>query len=119
MSAYHQIFVRTDRGVEELVSDVGAAAEVQMHEIEFDSPVDYGGKRSYAAVEIELSHDFEEDYGIPFQEYPYIVTFRDFDSDKDREEAFAREVFGKLAALGKYSLMLVYNLDTLLERSAA
>lgn len=119
MSAYYQIFTRTVRGEEEFVADVGVAAGVNMHKIEFESPAGYGGKRPYAAVEIELSHEFEEDYGIPFREYPYLITFRDFDNNKDREEEFAREVFSGLASTGRYSLLLVYNLSTLLERSGA
>ena len=119
MTAYHQIFARTNRSVGQFVADVAVAAGVEMDKINFKSPVEYGGKRPYAAVEIELSHDFDEDYGIPFDEYPYIITFRDFDGNKSREEDFAREVFAQLAPAGGYSLLLVYNLSTLLERSDA
>lgn len=119
MSAYHQIFARTSGTEDEFVHDVAAAAGVQMHKTESGSPVSYGGKRPYAAVEIELSHQFEEDYGIPFGEYPLLITIRDFDNNKDREEEFAREVFSGLASTGRYSLLLVYNLSTLLERSDA
>ena len=118
MSTYHQIFVRTMRTESELAADVGVAADVQLTE-DPDSPIRYAGKRPYAAVEIESSHDFLDDYGIPFEQYPIVITIRDFDRDMSRQEAFAREVFSQLADLGKYSLLLVYNLDTLLERSDA
>lgn len=117
MTAYHQIFVRTDRSVDQFVADVAAAAGVEMDETGSGGPVRYGGKRPNAAVEIELSHEFEEDYGIPFEEYPYIITLRDFDGNNSREEEFAREVFANLSSAGGYSLLLVYNLSTLLERS--
>lgn len=119
MSAYYQIFARTVRGEEQFAADVAAAAGVDMRKIELGSAVGYGGRRPYAAVEIELSHEFEEDYEVPFGEYPYLITFRDFDGDGAREEEFAREVFAGLAATGGYSLILVYNLSTLLERSDA
>lgn len=118
MSAYHQIFVRTARSASDLAADVAAVAAVQLTE-DPGGPIRYAGKRPYAAVEIELSHEFEEDYGIPFDEYQQVITFRDFDGNEAREEEFAREVFGGLAATGKYSLLLVYNLSTLLERSDA
>lgn len=119
MSAYHQIFARTSRTEGEFVHDVADAAGVGMHKIEPEGPVGYAGKRPYAAVEIELSHEFEEDYGIPFEEYPYLITIRDFEGNKDREEQFAREVFANLASTGHYSLLLVYNLSALLERTDA
>lgn len=117
MTAYYQIFVRTNRSVDQFVADVEAAAGVEMDEIDSGGPVRYGGKRPYAAVEIELSHEFEEDYGIPFDEYPYIVTIRDFDGNDSRAEEFAREVFANLSLAGGYSLLLVYNLSALLESS--
>jgi hypothetical protein len=119
MSAYHQIFARTARTGEEFAADVGAAAGVRMEKVESGGPAGYAGKRPYAAVEIELSHDFEEDYGIPFEEYPLVITFRDFDGEKAREEEFAREVFARLASSGNYSLLLVFNLSKLLERHDA
>lgn len=116
VSSYHQIFVRTTQSASELAADVGVAAGVQLTE-EPENPIRYAGKKPYAAIEIELSHDFADDYGIPFEKYPIVITIRDFDRDMVRQEAVAREVFSKLAASGKYSLILVYNLDTLLDRS--
>jgi hypothetical protein len=120
VSTYHQIFVRTARSEGELVADVARAAKVRMTKAEDDyNPIKYGGKRPYAAVEIELTHDFMEDYGIPFEQYPIVITFRDFDQDMNRQEAFAKEVFDKLSSSGDYSMMLVYDLSTLLERTNA
>lgn len=120
MSTYHQIFVRTRRSESELAADVARAVGVPVTKAENgNNPIKYGGKRPYAAVEIELTHDFLDDYGIPFEQYPIVITFRDFDQDMSRQEAFAREVFGKLSSSGNYSMILVFDLTELLERSDA
>ena len=117
MSAYHEIFVRTDRATEQFLSDVAAAIGVPIDPIadEINEYIDYAGQIEHAAIEIEMTHEFEEDYGIPFEQYPIDITVRDFGSDKQREEALARDIFGKLCQRG-YSLLLVFNLARLLDR---
>jgi hypothetical protein len=72
------------------------------------------GQVGRAAVEIELSHEFEDDRGIPLSQYPIIITVRDYASDKGREETVARQIFGVLCGQG-YSLLLVLGLQKLLD----
>jgi hypothetical protein len=78
--------------------------------------IDYAANLGQAAVEVELSHEYEEDYGIPFERYASLFTVRDFGSDLARQEALAREIFERLASLGRYSLMLVLDLEQLIEK---
>jgi hypothetical protein len=53
---------------------------------------------------------------MPFSEYPVIVTIRDFDGDLERQESLARDIYRRLCAYGGYSLLLVFDLSSLLER---
>ncbi|MGH3375822.1 MAG: hypothetical protein ACRDP6_13885 [Actinoallomurus sp.] len=119
MSSHHQIFVRQEDAEREFPVDVAAASGTVLNEVDdaVSEEIAYAGTTENTAVEIELSHDFEDDYGIPFSAYPMIVTIRDLDRDLERQESLARDVYGRLGALGGYSLLLVFDLSTLLERS--
>ncbi len=121
MSAYHEIFVRTDKGENDFLADVSAAAGTSLHPVpdEKNKDVSYAGRGDHAAIEIELSHALEEDYGIPFQRYPILITLRDFDSDKTREEELARSLFQQLCRRGGYELLLVFNVSRLLDSCPA
>lgn len=116
MSAYHQIFIHTDRPLDILLADLASASGAALRPCE-DEFIDYSVSVQRAAVELELHHDFEEDFGIPFERYESLVTIRDFDSDKDREEVVARRIFSHLASTGRYSLALVFDLQRLLTAS--
>ncbi len=114
MSAYHEIFIRTDKPIEQLIADVSAAAGAPIDRDE-TRQIPYAGSLSYAAVEIEFSHEFEQDAGMNFALYPILLTVRDFDNNKTREEELARDIFHKLCGMG-YSLMLVFDLQVLLDQ---
>ena len=116
MSAYHQIFARRQRPPQQLVSDVAAAIGASLAPVggQAGEGIAYAGQAGRAAVEIEMSHEFEDDRGIPFSRYPIVITVRDYDSDKGREETVAREIFGALCGHG-YSLLLVLDLQKLLD----
>lgn len=115
MSSYHQIFVRSQRPESELVADVAAASGAAMDEVG-GAEVAYAGKRDRTVVEIELSHDFEDDNEIPMSQYPIVVTVRDLDNNRDRQENAARAILDKLRASQKYRLLLVFDLSVLLGR---
>jgi len=117
MSAYHEIFVHTDKGENDLLADVSAAAGTPLHPVpdEKNKDVSYAGRADHAAIEIEMSHELEEDYGIPLHRYPILITVRDFDSDKTREEELARGLFQQLCRRGGYELLLVFNASRLLD----
>ncbi len=71
----------------------------------------------YWVVEVETSHGYEDDFGIPFSEYPIAITIRDLEGDKQREESAARSIFDNLASVGGYSQLLVFDLQKLLAAS--
>lgn len=114
MSSYHDIFITPAEPVETLIRDVSAAcgSDLQPREGEY---VSYSASLGCAAVEVELEHDYEEDHGIAFDKYDAVITIRDFDRDKVREEALARDIFRKLAETKKYALALVFDLQMLID----
>lgn len=118
MSMYHQIFVRTERSGAQLAADVGLAAgsTLTARSDDADEGIAYAGKTDQAAIEIEMSHEFDDDYGIPFSRYPVVVTVRDFNGDKACEEQLARSILRGLCGRADYSLMLVFNLSSLLDQ---
>lgn len=116
MSTYHQIFIATEQPVPVLLGDLAAVAGREPAPADSD-PVDYAVAIGRDAVEVELTHDFEEDYGIPFERYEVLVTVRDFDRDLARQEECARRVFDHLAGTGRYALLLVFDLRDLLDSS--
>lgn len=116
MSAYHEIFIHTAEPLDVLLADLATASGAELRPRD-GTPVDYSVGLEHAAVELELQHDFEEDFGIPFERYERVVTIRDFDRDKDREEALARRLYASLTSTGRYRLVLVYNLQRLLAAS--
>ncbi|MFE9439449.1 hypothetical protein ACFYO2_10635 [Streptomyces sp. NPDC006602] len=89
-------------------------SEVKPVDAEF---VDYAANLGHAAVEVELTHEYEEDHGMPFERYDSLLTVRDLDSNPERQEATARQIFERLSALGRYDLILVRDLQELLASS--
>ncbi|MFE0508555.1 hypothetical protein [Streptomyces sp. NPDC058964] len=59
----------------------------------------------------------EEDHGMSFERYDSLFAVRDFDSNLERQEATARRIFDNLAALDRYELLLVRDLQELLASS--
>jgi hypothetical protein len=116
MSAYHDIFISPVNPLESFVRDLSEACGVSLQPQE-DEYIKYSASLGRVAVEVELGHDYEEDQGIEFEKYDALITIRDFDRDKEREEGVAREIFHRLAGKGTYSLALVYNLQILIDRA--
>lgn len=116
MSAYHDIFIHTAEPLDVLLADLANASGAALKRRN-GTPVDYSVGLEHSAVELELQHEFEEDFGIPFEKYEQVVTIRDFDRDKTREETVARQIYSSLENTGRYSLVLVFNLQRLLAAS--
>ena len=115
MSGYHQIFLAADKPEEQLISEIAAAAGCELTPV--DSPqsdIAYAGEVDRTAVEIELSHEFEDDMGIQFSRYRTVVTVRSYDNDKEREESVARAIFENLRKSHDYPMALVFDLSLLL-----
>jgi hypothetical protein len=117
VSAYHQIFIdhSPDAAV---VHDIATALEVALSQVDpIGEYPSYAGRSEAEIIEVELGHDFEEDFGIPFQSYPVVVTVRDLGSDKQREEEMAHAIFEKISERIDCSMILTYDLQKLLARN--
>ncbi|MEU5886418.1 hypothetical protein ABZ835_06215 [Streptomyces sp. NPDC047461] len=113
MSEYHYIFMRPGRPRERLVQDVSAACGVELRPVEAEF-VDRAGNLGHAAIEVEFAHEYEDDHGMPFEQYDSLLTVRDFEADMERQEATARRIFEQLSRLDHYDLLLVRDLQALL-----
>ncbi len=118
MSAYHQVFLRprTPHGADAVVPDIQACAGAQL-ETEGSDYADYAGGIKDAAFVVKLSHEYDDDYDIPFSQYPVCVTIRQYDRNEARQEDLARGLFANLKRLGRYDLLLVFDLYKLLDRA--
>ncbi|MGP3926507.1 MULTISPECIES: hypothetical protein [unclassified Streptomyces] len=114
MSEYHYVFIHPGHPREQLVADISSACGVNLKPVDSEF-IDYAVNLGHAAVEVEFSHEYEEAYGIHFERYDSLFTVRDFDSDMARQEDLARHIFRNLASLGRYSLILVLDLQQLLD----
>ncbi|MEU5996082.1 hypothetical protein ABZ806_44520 [Spirillospora sp. NPDC047418] len=120
MSGYHEIFVRTSNSIEQLVADIATAANCKMRKFDTtDNPIAYAGRSREVAVEVELHHDFEDDFGMNFSQYPIVITLRSFDSDKAHEEVVAKDIFQKMSAIGDYAMLLAFDLQRLIAKHPA
>ena len=112
MSAYHEIFVRTDRSEATFVADVGFAAGCPVAPTgQPESGITYRGVTGRSVVEIEMTHEFEGGPDTPLADYPALITVRDLDNNKSREEEKARDMFARLSDLRRYSMLLVFDLQ--------
>lgn len=117
MSEYHYIFIHPGRPEQRLISDISSACGVALRPVDSEF-IDYSAHLGHAAVEVELSHEYEEDCGVPFEKYDSLLSVRDFASDVARQESLARTIFRNLASLERYSLVLVRDLQVLLDSAS-
>ncbi|MFD3704802.1 hypothetical protein ACFWUP_16820 [Nocardia sp. NPDC058658] len=116
MSASHQIFIRANRSLSDIVSDINKATGSSLTSTgkpEFP----YAATLDSAFIDIEPTHDYDSEPGLPFEEYSTILTVRDIDNNQKREEALSRGIFAKLATLPGYHVMLVFDLQRNLMQS--
>lgn len=120
MSSYHEIFIRTDNATEQFIADLATAANCEMERLgpEYD-PIAYAGLVDNAAVEVELHHEFEDDFGMTFSQYPIVITLRSFASDKAHEKKVAKDIFEKMATIGDYAMILAFDLQRLIAEHPA
>ncbi|MGP3968943.1 hypothetical protein [Streptomyces sp. 6N223] len=114
MSAYHEIFIHPGRPVERLISDISFACGVPLETVEGEH-ITHAAGLGFAAVEVELSHEYEGVPGLPFESYDSLITVRDYGSDPDRQAAAARGIFESLASLRRYRLLLVLDLQQFID----
>ncbi|MEV3962500.1 hypothetical protein AB0M34_16630 [Nocardia sp. NPDC050193] len=115
MSSYHQIFLKGSADgpalAEALTVITGCAPRKQVLSSGVSVQSFFFG---HAVVDLEMFHEYEDDFGIPFSDYPVMITVRDLDSDKLREEATAKRLFDGLTARGNISGILVFDLQKLI-----
>ncbi|MEU6673444.1 hypothetical protein [Streptomyces sp. NPDC046925] len=115
MSEHHYVFVHPSSPHEQLVADLSWACGVQLRALDSNPDVDYSANLGYAAVELELKHEYEEDQGMLFERYNSVFAVRDFDSDIGRQEATARQIYERLASLRRYFLLLTLDVQEFLD----
>ncbi len=115
MTAHHQLFIITNKPEHRVIADLAAATGTEITPIQAvsEGPT-YGGKFDDSITEVETQHDFDDDLGIKFSQYPMVVTIRDASGDKSAEEKNARDVSEKLKNIGGYKLLLAFDLQKLL-----
>ncbi|MFD0026381.1 hypothetical protein [Streptomyces sp. NPDC058382] len=114
MSIAHTIFISPGQPVEKLISDIGSACGSLLH-VNTPGCIDYSVSLGHAAVEVELSHDYEEDHGVRFENFDALITVRDFESDGQRQERIAVDIFRNLKHLDTYRMVLVRDFQRLLD----
>lgn len=120
MSSYYQIFLRApEMEARQVIADIAAAAECELRPVDSAiGGIDFAGGGDNGKIQVELSHEFEDDYGIAFSRYPIVITTIDIERAARREEALARSVLRKLAEKEVYSMILVFDLSVLVDRYA-
>ncbi|WP_033355771.1 hypothetical protein [Kitasatospora aureofaciens] len=118
MSSRHYIFVQPADSGSDIVADLSAACGEELRRVGAEH-VDYvatiGGT---TRAELNLSHPFEEDQGIPFERFRAVMEVRDVDRDADRQLAVARRIVRYLADTRRYWVVLVYELQSYIESAA-
>ncbi|MFD8086778.1 hypothetical protein ACFV4F_34360 [Kitasatospora sp. NPDC059722] len=100
------------------MADIGAACGSELRRIDHEF-VDYATKvADKTFVELELSHEYEEDQGIPFERFQAVAVVRDLDRDMGRQLDVARRIVRNLADTGQYWVVLVYELQQYVESAA-
>jgi hypothetical protein len=112
MGAHYEIFVRPAGGSQKLVSDVGHAlgSPLRANPGSWDAEIAYAGALGRTKVQLSLSHGYEEDHGMRFEDYPIFIELRDIDHDSAREEMVARGLFEQLRRHG-HALLLAFDLQ--------
>ncbi|MFI2473494.1 hypothetical protein [Nocardia xishanensis] len=104
--------MRANKSDAEAIRDIGLAAGVELLlDDASGSAMIYRAIAEHWVVEVEPSHDYEDDFGIQFSKYPIVITIRDVGGNKRREESVARSIFDNLASVDGYAELLVFDLQ--------
>jgi hypothetical protein len=113
------LFVDTDAPLEDFAQELGSLLALKLEPCHDEFDTWYEARAPKVALTVG-EHDFETDRDMSFGGYRYHVSIRalnigDGDERKEVSNTFARQVFQKLKATGKYALMLTDDLQTKLE----
>lgn len=115
MAADYEVFVRATTEPVDLVEDVSAVLGVDARS--HDDGDGFLLITNDAFVDVYLEHELENDGDIPFSTFPYQITVRDREKNRDRGQQLARRIYDGLIGRGKYECFIVYNTMELVERS--
>lgn len=119
MSAHHQLFSRTHEGHSEIVADLSRAAGIP--DLDRVAPLDaadtYRGLTPSAVIELEITHSYERDGDLHFEDYPILITVRDLQRDLNAELFTAPTICLTFDSVGCYDLLLVFDLQRLIWRN--
>lgn len=115
MAANYDVFVRATAQPVDLVRDVGAVlgADARPH----DNGDGFLLITNDAFVDVYLEHELENDGDLPFSAFPYQITVRDREKNRDRGHHLARRIYSGLIETGRYECFIVYNTMELIARS--
>jgi hypothetical protein len=115
MSSYHQIFLdgsADEKAIADALTVITGCAPrkqelptgISVQSFLFD----------HSVVDLEVFHEYEDDLGILFSDYPVMITVRNLDSDKPQEKLTAERLFDALTEQGKFGGILVFDLQDIL-----
>ncbi|TLF96638.1 hypothetical protein FEK35_28220 [Nocardia cyriacigeorgica] len=113
LSAYHEIFTRPSNGERDILGDIQKIVGKNPEKSARGSS-DFLFDPGLSVLDVAMSHDYDDDYGIAFSKYPIAITVRDVKYNKQQEESSARKLFEALHKGGDYTGILVYDLRRLL-----
>jgi hypothetical protein len=117
MANYTEIFFGSEDDRDVVVERISSALGIPLAP-SAEPYADYQGSTDELAVDLKITHTYEDDSGIPFEDMPYVLTIR----DKLRgqlEEAAGRTMFDQLDPLGYRPMYLVRGLTKILHSTAS
>ncbi|HEX9989229.1 MAG TPA: hypothetical protein VGE45_12220 [Chloroflexia bacterium] len=113
------LFADTDAPLDDFAQELASLLALKLEACQDDLDTWYEIRTPKVVLTVG-EHDFEPDRDMNFGEYRYHISVRALNTgngDERREwiDTFARQVFQKLKATGKYPLILTDDLQTKLE----
>ncbi|MFI2609442.1 hypothetical protein [Kitasatospora sp. NPDC018619] len=118
MSSQHYIFIQPAAPDTDILSDLSAACGSELQPVGIGQVDHVTTVDGTTRAELQLSHEFEEDQGIPFERFQAVLVVRDVDRDLERQSAAARRIVRALADTRRYWVVLVYELQAYIESAA-
>lgn len=100
MTDYVEVYFDSPWSHDAVVATLGHILGLQFAKVEVPYAdylaVSNEGTPNFVSYDFSLSHDEEDDLGIPFTRMPYVLTIRGARNDKERHKKIAEDVFSKL-----------------------
>jgi hypothetical protein len=116
MSAHFEIFARpleANLSTSAVVSDIAELAGAELTS-DAEHPDEYTGLHGRTVVEVFVNHGLESDDGMPFDDHPYMIRFRNLDHNSDTERQFMTETYDRFAQTSRYSIFATQDIQVVL-----